>query len=255
MTTLTKTLSGLAAVAAAGVTVVGLASPASAHHPEVSGEAVCNQETGKFDLTWTIGNSERDKVMTFTTDRPAVDGGTVEKGGSVTRTEEVAAGTHRLVVDAEWPNGVTDSRDVEVHATGECAKASPTPSPSPSETETTDTPEVPETTDPTDGETTSAPPATGPATTEPETTAPATEEPTKAGPAPADGPAGDGAGPTEGVPTRIPAGGVDGDEIEAAANTTDVVSQPVVLGLVGLGAGMATIGGVIGALRARARQD
>jgi hypothetical protein len=255
--TTTKTLSGIAAVAVAGVTVVGLAAPASAHHPIVSGEAVCNEDTGKFDVTWSIGNSEDDKVMTFTTDRPSVDGGTVEEGGTVTRTEEVEAGTHRLVVDATWPkNGVTDTRDAEVEATGACEKPSPSPSPSePEATETTEPTETPETTAPTDDETTSVPPATGPATTGPPTEEPVTDEPTEAGPASADGPAGDGAGPTDGVPTRIPAGGDGADELEAASADSGVVGQPVVLGLISLGAGLAAIGGLLGTLRVRARQD
>lgn len=252
-TTTTKTLSGIAAVAAAGFAVVGLASPASAHHPNVDGEAVCNEETGKFDVTWTIGNSERHKVMTFTTSRDSVPGGTVEESGTVTRTEEVGPGSYELTVHGEWPKHGKVSRTASVEAAGPCEKASPSPSPS-------ETAEPSETPEPSDDETTSVPPATGPATTEPPaedpTTTEAADEPTKAGPAfPENGPGGDGAGPTDGVPTRIPAGGVGEDEIEAASNTTDAVGQPVVLGLVGLGAGLAAIGGVIGALRVRARQD
>ncbi|WP_432478450.1 hypothetical protein [Nocardioides sp. GXQ0305] len=104
--------------------VVGLvtASPASAHHPLVSGVAVCDEETGLFDITWSIGNSERDKVMTYTTDRGF--SGTVGAGAApVTHTEnDVKHGTYTMRVDASWPNGVTASKTATVKTPGYCEK-------------------------------------------------------------------------------------------------------------------------------------
>ncbi len=250
----TKALSGVAALAAAGVGVVGLAGPASAHHPIVSGAAVCDEETGRFDVTWSIGNSESDKVMTFTTDRSSVPGGEVDEGGTVVRQEEVDPGTYTLTVDASWPNGVEKDGSATVTAQGECEKPQP------------EQPEPSETQQPTEGETTTAPPATGPGEEETEPEEPATTEAdvVPAGPATQEQPAGpvdDAAGPGDGVPTRIPAGG-GGDAAETGADTEaasyagsgDAVDQAVVVGLVGVGALLAAVGGVIGALRARARQ-
>ncbi len=127
---------------------------------------------------------------------------------------------------------------------------------------TTTAPTTPTTTAPTDStETPSLPPATGPGEEESETDGtqtPTTDEPTLAGPAFPDapeGPAGDGAAPGDGVPTRIPAGGAGEDaDTEAASYDGNAVDQAVVVGLVGTGALLAAAGGVIGALRARARQ-
>ncbi|QBR91107.1 hypothetical protein [Nocardioides euryhalodurans] len=114
----------LAALLMVMVGLVAVASPASAHTPVVEGEVVCDTETGLFDVVWTIGNSERDKVMTYTS---RLGDGTVEPNpATVTLTESgLQAGSHSLQVDASWPNGVTASDTATVVAEGECAKPEP----------------------------------------------------------------------------------------------------------------------------------
>jgi LPXTG-motif cell wall-anchored protein len=54
-----RVISALAAVAAGIVGVLVVANPASAHHPVVSGIAVC-QPDGTYTVTWTVKNSETD---------------------------------------------------------------------------------------------------------------------------------------------------------------------------------------------------
>lgn len=53
-------------LAVAGAATLGLAAslavatPASAHHPIVTGSAVCDTSTGNWKVTWTVTNSEKD---------------------------------------------------------------------------------------------------------------------------------------------------------------------------------------------------
>jgi LPXTG-motif cell wall-anchored protein len=107
-------------LAVAGAAVVGLAaavvlgSPASAHHPEVSGTASCVE--GKWQVDWTVANSEKDlagdiKGVTFT---PTATSDTVKVGAvlpaytgseavlKTTQTLDIATTSATLSVDAHW---------------------------------------------------------------------------------------------------------------------------------------------------------
>lgn len=107
---------------AIALSMVGFtASSASAHHPVVSGVSVCDKTTGKFDITWTIKNSESHK-MVYTS---RLGGGEVlNTSDSDTKFEnDVNAGTYNLEVKGTWPqNGVKETRTGSVTTQGTCVK-------------------------------------------------------------------------------------------------------------------------------------
>lgn len=119
-----KAISALAVVLLALVGAVALASPASAHHNTVTGVAVCNADTGKFDVTWTITNSEADKTETATSRLGSVN---IAAGGSAQQTESVSAGTHTLDVHGVWQNEVTHDASGSVTTEGTCETPPPPP--------------------------------------------------------------------------------------------------------------------------------
>lgn len=101
--------------AALGLTAsLAVASPASAHHPIVTGQAICDTETGNWKVTWTVANSERDiegkitSVVTVpeSTLTTIVPGATLpRKGKGVLTDEQMVAGDRdwaKLTVTAEW---------------------------------------------------------------------------------------------------------------------------------------------------------
>lgn len=116
--------------------VLAIAIPAWAHFPEVSGETVCSD--GNHLITWTIGNSETDKVMTITsasasdgTNTYAVTGysPTVGDSGSTTGTTTVpggVTGTVTLTVTGSWTDGVIATRQTSVELIESCAPSTTT---------------------------------------------------------------------------------------------------------------------------------
>lgn len=132
------TLLGAALLGAAAV--VAIASPASAHHPTVSGEAVCTS-AGTWLVRWTIGNSERDIPGTITalTVRPegtkvtGVDVGTqVAAGGNVLGIHVVPGdkGKAEVAVSMQWTRGsrkIDANRRGSVEFGGTCTKPSSKP--------------------------------------------------------------------------------------------------------------------------------
>lgn len=131
--------------------VLALATPAQAHHPIVSGSGICNQQTGLFDVTWNVANSENvaspgDRDMTITvSNRASVPTGTViQEASSQTFSEpSLPAGTQTLTVTGRWEydiNGdaaggntiVVQSGSTTINLEGECVEPEPIPSPSPS---------------------------------------------------------------------------------------------------------------------------
>lgn len=127
--------------AALGLTAsLAVASPASAHHPIVSGQAVCDTETGNWKVTWTVANSERDiegkitKVVTVpeSTLTTIVPGATLPRNGKgVLTDEQLVAGNRKsaeLTVTAEWrrpgmfggTRKITQSAKAKVKFSGTC---------------------------------------------------------------------------------------------------------------------------------------
>ena len=116
-------------VVASAAMVVGFATPALAHHNTVAVSAVCNQQTGEFDVTWGVTNSETDKSETITasTRSSAIAvGTTISDGGTFTSTEHFpgdSTETLSLQVSAKWENGNTNtSNTASVTLAGDCEK-------------------------------------------------------------------------------------------------------------------------------------
>lgn len=101
----------------AGTVLIGI-SPASAHANAVTGQAVCNTDTGKFDVSWTITN-DYGLTETATSRLGTVD---IAKEGSATQTETVEAGTYTLSVAGVWTDGFTEDASGSVTAQGTCEK-------------------------------------------------------------------------------------------------------------------------------------
>lgn len=70
-----------AAVLGLGISPVLFAAPAFAHHPIISGEALCNED-GTQTVTWTLTNSEsvEGTNRSMTIDRVTIDRGEVGYG-------------------------------------------------------------------------------------------------------------------------------------------------------------------------------
>ena len=113
-------------LAVAGAAFVGLAatvalgSPASAHHPEVSGTATCVE--GKWQVDWEVANSEKDLAgdivsAAFT---PSFSSDTIKAGATLpayqgdgsllkaTQTLDVNVTEASLSVEAHWKRGSKD---------------------------------------------------------------------------------------------------------------------------------------------------
>lgn len=118
-----KILARVGIIVAIALCTTGLvAAPASAHHTTVTGKAVCNTETGLFDLTWSIVNSEN-RTATFTS---RLGSGSLSPRGTATQSEQVGPGSYRLTVDAVWSNGVRQSSTSnKVYASGDCERTRP----------------------------------------------------------------------------------------------------------------------------------
>ncbi|WP_235934516.1 InlB B-repeat-containing protein, partial [Agromyces humi] len=96
----------------AGLALVGVAAPASAHHNTITGVAACDAESSTFDITWTVQNSEAkvEKVLT-SSDPDVVPVGTeIGKNKSEKFVEYgVEAGTYELTLKTEWSNGTQNT--------------------------------------------------------------------------------------------------------------------------------------------------
>lgn len=143
-----RLFAGVAATAIGVIGAVALASPASAHHPIITGEA-CKDTTGDWVITWTVTNSETDiegKITSVTVSPDgdispiAVDAILPKNGeGALTAEQVVPADTTSasLEVTAEWMRTSgkrTATRAADAVIKGDCEPpaASPSPSPSPS---------------------------------------------------------------------------------------------------------------------------
>ncbi|MFB9310370.1 hypothetical protein BJY17_000177 [Agromyces hippuratus] len=96
----------------AGLAVVGVAAPASAHHNTISATATCDVATGTFDITWTVENSEkRVETITKSSNEALVPVGTAfgKREVKTFTQNDVADGTYKLDLSAKWDNGATQS--------------------------------------------------------------------------------------------------------------------------------------------------
>ncbi|WP_027658858.1 hypothetical protein [Salinispora fenicalii] len=171
--------SAVAAGTLLGLTGVAiLASPASAHHSNVTGTAKCDAATGEWVVTWNIKSaSTPKKVKKFKLaevvaktyvgrkatevtipDLTVTDGDkyphSVKK--TLTATQRVSGDVTKasLAVRVEWDNGFAEDRlrPVKVKFCGTCKAPTPTPTPSASEPPTpTPTPSTSEPPTPTPG--------------------------------------------------------------------------------------------------------
>jgi LPXTG-motif cell wall-anchored protein len=136
------TLAGAAFVGLAASAM--LAAPASAHTAALSYDKVCDTETGKVKVTWTVSNDyPADATLKNVNASPAlttiVNGATVAKqangkDGVLSESVLVAPGTKvSLGFTATWPDGVKYTVPVKTVDTEGVCKESPSPSPSESE--------------------------------------------------------------------------------------------------------------------------
>jgi hypothetical protein len=105
----------------AGLALVGVAAPASAHHNTITAAAVCDDASGTFDITWTVENSETVSETITSTSNPSLVAKNTRLGSHESKTfvqSDVPAGTYELKLGAKWDNGNTQSNvgTVEVKA-------------------------------------------------------------------------------------------------------------------------------------------
>jgi hypothetical protein len=139
-------LGGAALVGVAAA--VALASPASAHHPIVTGNAVCDTAVGDWVVTWTVDNSESDLqgrlidvdlTPAGTTVTNIVVGATLPRHGegTLTGTQKVPARetSARLTVEGQWNRDgrIIQAKDsATVTFEGRCAPPEQPTTPKPS---------------------------------------------------------------------------------------------------------------------------
>ncbi|MDQ1498744.1 MAG: hypothetical protein QOI86_2084 [Actinomycetota bacterium] len=138
--------------------VTGLAAPAFAWHPDLTGEVAC-AASGQQVVTWTVTNSEMadSENSTMTVDQIAVSSGTVgpigvgttfpgqpEAGSTQTSTTELPGsqtGEVTLTVRADWEGADQDvERSVSVTLPGTCVEPVTTTTTLPPTTTTTQAP-------------------------------------------------------------------------------------------------------------------
>jgi len=121
-------------IGAAGALAV--ASPASAHHPSVDGNAVCDEQTGEWVITWTVENSETDLTgeLTAVTVSPEADLSTITEGavlpvkgdGPLQEEQRVPGDTTHASLDVTvtWTRPyqtIVKSDHADLKLDGECA--------------------------------------------------------------------------------------------------------------------------------------
>jgi hypothetical protein len=128
-----RRISAIAGAALAGTAAaLVMASPASAHHTTITGEAVCADQGG-YEITWTVENSEKNKVATVESvttdpDTPVAEitaGAEIEEGGSVVGTQVVPLDTKnaKLTVKAKWQGAENTSSGEVTKFPKDCAPA------------------------------------------------------------------------------------------------------------------------------------
>jgi LPXTG-motif cell wall-anchored protein len=120
-------LGGLAAAAvlAGGIAFVP-AGIASAHHPNVTGEARC-RETGSYEITWTAVSDDPGRGKTWSTSAPEVRGPANESESFTFITTAPGSATSASIsVTASWAGGPYDvTRTGDVSLAGDCRPTQP----------------------------------------------------------------------------------------------------------------------------------
>jgi uncharacterized repeat protein (TIGR01451 family) len=105
---------------------------ASAHNIIVNGTVVCNAQTGDFDITWSVRNSQnkpgQDMTLTASNRASVPIGSAFAPGQTRTFSESVpgSSGDQTLSVTGRWEyDGFTASGSATVHLTGDCDGGSP----------------------------------------------------------------------------------------------------------------------------------
>ena len=117
----------------AAVVAVALPGKALAWTATLSGTAVCNTTTGKYDVTWTIDNSTENEAFTVSSsNRSAVPVGAIAPAyQSKPFTESLpgsTAGTTTLNIQGGWPSDVgPHSYSAAVTTAGTCTTSGPPP--------------------------------------------------------------------------------------------------------------------------------
>ncbi len=123
------------------VAAFAFATPANAHHTWVTGDTQCNTETGNWEVTWTVFNSQTNLEATLTKVvlTPASSsvtnifvGAIVPKSPGTLVGQQILDGTATsasLAVRGHWPNGVVDGQDryASVTMSGTCVQDHPKP--------------------------------------------------------------------------------------------------------------------------------
>jgi hypothetical protein len=132
-----RTFGGLGlTMALLGATLI-FASPAYAWNTTLTGSAVCNRETGTFDVTWHIVNNEAHNVMHVASasgngQPPSLVGAAVPAAGSIDRVlANQSPGTYTLNIGVTWQGSTeTDTATATVQTSngtsGACMKATTT---------------------------------------------------------------------------------------------------------------------------------
>jgi LPXTG-motif cell wall-anchored protein len=149
-----KRLLALAGSATVGVlAAVAVATPAQAHHPEVSGEANCVDATGKYEIEWTVENgnwSNRKMKVIQIVQTPAdssvsgltvgefLDAGASKKVMQTNVAGNVVKSSVKLAIEGEWFEANGNTTNVGKHwnptwavtwPTGTCTPPPPAPDP------------------------------------------------------------------------------------------------------------------------------
>lgn len=238
----------------AAVLVAAPATPALAHHSTITGTAVCNQQTGLFDLSWTVENWKSGSPLTVVSSTGGiVPAKTVIDTSAMFPQPGVKTGTYSLTVAAKWADGVTSTNTGKVTVAGSCKKPTPTPTPTPTQTVTpSPTPTVTPTTSPSPTAsptpTTSPTPTASPSPTSTPTASPTpTSTPTPNVP-PTSTPSPTATAVAPPAPTPIPSTSAAPARGELPATGTEPVWPAVLLGVLTLATGVTT------AIIARRRQ-
>ncbi len=128
-------LKKLGAAIALCVAIMGVtALPAFAHHPTVSGDIVCNEQTGRYDVTWTVANGNwENRTMTLDqSDRSVVPLSSYAPSESKSYDESLpgtTSGETTLTVRGDWDNGGPQNvaGSASVRSSGTCQTPEPEP--------------------------------------------------------------------------------------------------------------------------------
>jgi hypothetical protein len=136
----------LKATAVAGAFVLATAAPALAWHITVQGSAICDEPSGNYVITWTIGNWNASHPANVTASS-TTGGSYAGSVGSSASFQEVVPGTttsSTLTANATWSGSrETDSKSASVSTGGDCQAPEPEPTPEPTETPTPEPTESP----------------------------------------------------------------------------------------------------------------